>query len=47
MLPEFIWAANLLSATSEQTYVATQFHPEKSQAVGLQLLKIFTEVAKA
>jgi imidazoleglycerol phosphate synthase glutamine amidotransferase subunit HisH len=33
------------AAVGDDRRIATQFHPEKSQAVGLQMLKHFAELS--
>jgi glutamine amidotransferase len=40
------YGANFASSIWRDNVFATQFHPEKSQRVGLQLLKNFVELAK-
>jgi glutamine amidotransferase len=40
------YGENFASSVWRDNVFATQFHPEKSQAVGLQLLKNFVELAK-
>jgi len=41
------YGSNFASSVWRDNVYATQFHPEKSQKVGLQLLKNFVELAKA
>ena len=41
------YGANFASSAWRDNVFATQFHPEKSQKVGLQLLKNFVELAKS
>ena len=40
------YGENFASAVWKDNVFATQFHPEKSQGIGLQLLKNFVELAK-
>jgi glutamine amidotransferase len=42
-----VYGETFASAIWRDNLFATQFHPEKSQRVGLQLLKNFVEIAKA
>ena len=39
------YGGNFVSSVWRENVVATQFHPEKSQRVGLQILKNFSEMS--
>ena len=40
------YGVNFASSVWRDNVFATQFHPEKSQGVGLQLLKNFTDLSQ-
>lgn len=46
VLGETEYGLNFASAIGRDNIFATQFHPEKSQKVGLQILKNFVEISK-